>query len=130
MPAVSGWVKLFFPYLIDHRGDYVRNAAVTSAWVDWLKVTGLSACDNEPRIWMFPRHPATAPFNWLYHRTKYDMDFIGGLIGVSQDADTLALRPEVGWAVRDRITSARESLPDDIGFSRLLRLQRAERRSD
>ena len=29
------------------------------------------------------------------------MDAIGGLVGITQDRETLALRPKVGWAVRE-----------------------------
>src|SRR5690606_4892976 len=29
------------------------------------------------------------------------MEAVGGLVGVTQDHDTLALRPKVGWAVRE-----------------------------
>jgi hypothetical protein len=28
------------------------------------------------------------------------MEFIAGFVGVAQDARALALRPEIGWAVR------------------------------
>jgi hypothetical protein len=29
------------------------------------------------------------------------MEFLGGFVGVRQDADTLRLTPEVGWAIRE-----------------------------
>jgi hypothetical protein len=29
------------------------------------------------------------------------MEFLGCSVGVAQDSETLALRPEIGWAVRD-----------------------------
>jgi hypothetical protein len=29
------------------------------------------------------------------------MEFLGGFVGVAQDPATLALRPEIGWAVRE-----------------------------
>jgi hypothetical protein len=29
------------------------------------------------------------------------MEFLAGFIGVSQDTETLLLRPEAGWIVRD-----------------------------
>ena len=28
--------------------------------------------------------------------------FLAGFVGVGQEADTLRLRPEIGWAVRER----------------------------
>jgi hypothetical protein len=49
----------------------------------------------------FPSLPAKAPFLWNYLGTHYEMEFVGGLIGVAQDAATLALRPEIGWAIVD-----------------------------
>jgi hypothetical protein len=41
------------------------------------------------------------------------LDLLGGLTGVEQDANTLALRPVLGWAVRtrppqERITQTKE----------------------
>jgi hypothetical protein len=29
------------------------------------------------------------------------MEFLGGFVGVSQDKDTLTVKPEIGWAVRE-----------------------------
>ncbi|HLM72409.1 MAG TPA: hypothetical protein VK459_06955 [Polyangiaceae bacterium] len=37
------------------------------------------------------------------------MELLGGFVGVAQDADTLALRPAIGWAVRDADASARQA---------------------
>lgn len=34
------------------------------------------------------------------------MEFVGGLMGIRQDPDTLCLRPEIGWAVREAGSSA------------------------
>jgi hypothetical protein len=50
-----------------------------------------------------PCLPAKAPFIWRYMGTAYDMEFVGGLIGIAQDPATLCLRPEIGWAVRDAL---------------------------
>jgi hypothetical protein len=36
----------------------------------------------------------------LYFHETFDMELIGGLIGIRQDPRTLCLRPEIGWAVR------------------------------
>jgi hypothetical protein len=43
--------------------------------------------------------------HWEYSGTYFDMDFLGGLVGVAQDQETLALRPEIGWAVREAPTN-------------------------
>ena len=49
----------------------------------------------------FPSGLARAPFRWHYLRQIFEMEFLAGFVGVRQDADTLALRPEIGWAVRE-----------------------------
>lgn len=40
-------------------------------------------------------------FQWEFplQNLAFDMEFVGGFVGVSQDQQTLAVRPEVGWAV-------------------------------
>jgi hypothetical protein len=30
------------------------------------------------------------------------MELLGGFVGVTQEAETLRLRPEIGWGVRER----------------------------
>jgi len=129
LPTVSGWVKLFYPYLLDSCGGYVCSPSAESNETNWSTGKEPAVLGGQPRIWMFPRHPAIAPFRWLYLQTVFEMEFVGGLIGVAQDPETLALRPEIGWAVRDRMASRRESLPDEDGLIRIARLQRKEQPS-
>jgi len=42
---------------------------------------------------------ARAPFTWKYLDTEFAMEFLGGFVGVAQNASNLELRPEIGWAV-------------------------------
>jgi hypothetical protein len=44
-------------------------------------------------------------FCWQYFDKTFDMEFLGGFVGVAQDNETLALRPEIGWAVREAPTN-------------------------
>ena len=44
---------------------------------------------------------SSAPFIWNIFDTEYQMEFLAGFVGATQDAKTLALRPHIGWAVRD-----------------------------
>ena len=92
--SLTGWVVKLFPYVrsrnfLDETIRYARNP--------WLGGPRTLAPTREN----FPNLPAKAPFKWRFPLTTYDMEFIGGLIGVSQDRDSLCLRPEVGWAIRD-----------------------------
>jgi hypothetical protein len=50
-----------------------------------------------------PSGLSQVPFLWRngIAGRKRRMEAIGGLIGVTQDPETLALRPKVGWAVRE-----------------------------
>ena len=43
---------------------------------------------------------ASAPFVWSYLGTEYPMTFLAGFMGATQDANTLALRPLISWAIR------------------------------
>jgi hypothetical protein len=56
---------------------------------------------NGPTTDVFPTGLARAPFRWEYLEASYDMEFLGGFVGVRQNAGTLALRPEIGWVVRE-----------------------------
>jgi len=54
-----------------------------------------------PTIESFPGGLSKAPFRWNYLDRGYDMELLGGFVGVAQDSVTLTLRPEIGWAVRE-----------------------------
>jgi len=91
-PFISGWILTFFPYLKSgYQNDYV----------DWKKLQkrkhggGLNP-DN------FGGGLNKAPFKWKYFNEVFEMNLLGGFIGVSQDTDTKALKPEIGWLVGER----------------------------
>jgi hypothetical protein len=44
-----------------------------------------------------PEHPS-AGTTWS---DPSILEFLGGFVGVAQDQETLTLRPEIGWAVRE-----------------------------
>ncbi|WP_425396369.1 DUF4419 domain-containing protein [Aeoliella sp.] len=95
-PFISGWLRKLFPYIRRHKkamhNDYLERDDERS---------GPDPID-------IPRGPSRAPFVWNYLTDEYAMELFGGLIGVAQDPDTLALRPEIGWAVREAPTQAEE----------------------
>jgi hypothetical protein len=57
--------------------------------------------DSGPRISDLPSGISRAPFHWDYLDRSFDMEFLGGFVGVIQDKDTLSVKPEIGWAVRE-----------------------------
>jgi len=44
-----------------------------------------------------------APFIWEYFGQSFEMNFLGGFVGVSQDPETRAIKPEIGWLVGDNV---------------------------
>jgi hypothetical protein len=55
------------------------------------------------RISDLPFSISRAPFCWHYRKQSFNMQFLGGFVGVSQDKETLAVNPEIGWAVREAL---------------------------
>lgn len=104
--AVTGWIAAFFPYLKDPQDQSNQR----NSWLNdggWRLQSLLDGQWNDetydergPSPDSFPGGMARAPFVWKYHETLIDMEFLGGFVGVAQDATTLSLRPEIGWAIR------------------------------
>jgi hypothetical protein len=53
------------------------------------------------RLADLPSGLSKAPFRWNFLDRSFDMEFLGGFVGVGQDKETLTLRPEIGWTVRE-----------------------------
>jgi hypothetical protein len=98
-PYVSGWVRNLFPYLANPRARYRQPGGRPepplhrNRWIGEGEHSGPGRDD-------FPATPGAAPFRWVFLDRTFEMEFVGGLIGLTQDAETLCLRPEIGWAVR------------------------------
>lgn len=44
---------------------------------------------------------SSAPMIWDYLGTSYQMELLAGFVGATQDRTALAIRPTIGWAVRE-----------------------------
>jgi hypothetical protein len=96
-PYITGWIMAFFPYLKDSgtRRATVRNHG-------FLEYKGRSIYHPKNlTLSNLPHGLSMAPFTWDYLSKVFDMEFLGGFVGVAQNSETLALRPEIGWAVRE-----------------------------
>jgi hypothetical protein len=106
--VINGWITAFFPFrkdrqtgrasvptqeLLGNDQEELKRMLYPSGRSSW-DTPGFSA-DS------FPSGLSNAPFRWDYLDRSFDMEFLGGFVGVSQDKDTLALKPEIGWAVRE-----------------------------
>lgn len=90
--------NVLFPYIQDWKTEAYtfQNNYVSS----WSKAMNKSFSVG-PSTKCFPVGLSKVPFVWKYYDLMFDMEFIGGFVGVTQDQQTLALRPEIGWAVLD-----------------------------
>lgn len=97
--AVQGWINVFYPYLDGVKQDASASYANRSAWG--------TTTDR------FPSGLTKVPFVWNYLGTEYDMEFLGGFVGVHHGED-LGVRPAIGWAVRDVPGSKPRSPSEDV----------------
>lgn len=104
--AVTGWIAAFFPYFKDQQGNPTERNPWLAEGGPKLKLLLAGEWDQKrfdlggPSPGAFSSGLARAPFVWKYLEQGFDMEFVGGFVGVAQDSATLALRPEIGWAIR------------------------------
>jgi hypothetical protein len=105
--AVTGWIAAFFPYFKDGGGAATVQNPWLAAGGEKLRALLAGEWDQQrfdlggPSPGDFPGGLARAPFVREYLGTSFDMELLGGFVGVAQDPAVLALRPEVGWAIRE-----------------------------
>jgi hypothetical protein len=104
--AITGWISAFFPYFTDQDGNATRlNPWLAEGGPDLHRLlagkSDQERVDRGPSPDDFPSGLARAPFVWKYLNHEFEMEFLGGFVGVAQDPATLALRPEIGWGIRN-----------------------------
>jgi hypothetical protein len=87
-PYVTGWIVTLFPYFGKKRNAYLEN------WERRREIVFIGV-----KTTSFPRGVVYCPFKWLYQGNEIPMHFYAGFMCVTQDLHTLAVRPEIGWAV-------------------------------
>ena len=115
-PYLTGWSTVLVPYLLDQENLPKQRNPLLSNWVPLeTAVNQPNESDEEGECWWqesnsyfsgittssLPSGLAKAPFTWMYLDKQFQMEFIGGFVGVAQDEETKSLRPEIGWAVRE-----------------------------
>jgi hypothetical protein len=94
-PFVNGWINVLLPYLKNYKTKEcsVRNAMIEK-WDSGYVFGGLT---ND----QLPLGLCQTPFKWEYYEEEFEMEFVAGFVGSTQE-DDLALRPKIGWAIRDQ----------------------------
>jgi hypothetical protein len=106
--VINGWITAFFPYRKDRQTGRASVPSKALLGNDQEKLEKMFY-PGERSGWetpgfsadSFPSGLSKAPFRWEYLDRSFDMEFLGGFVGVAQDQETLTLRPEIGWAVRE-----------------------------
>ncbi len=100
-PFTTGWINVLFPYIQNRETKaYTSRNPYVYSWS-----TAMDDRDGwmggGPKTNSFPLGLSKVPFEWSFPHLNltFDMEFLGGFVGVAQDSQTLALRPEIGWAV-------------------------------
>jgi hypothetical protein len=114
--VITGWITDFFPYASFWDSDTNGRVLKRLYWHD---------CDEEGRLAaytvvapdgrsselqvcgpfctnMLPGSLSKVPFKWRYFADKFSMEFIAGFTSFTQDTETMAVRPKIGWAVREK----------------------------
>lgn len=107
-PYLTGWVTAFFPYLVnteDGLPTRLNRFLTAPDWARWddevsSPLPRRRVSNAGPTFTDFPSGLSRAPLSWRYFWRTYRMEFLAGFVGVRQSRETLALRPEIGWAVR------------------------------
>ena len=110
-PLISGWIIKFFPYL---GGKYPtsRNPMINVSIGPrkdqpqvYVSRRRGSAHNDQPEsgisIESLPGSLSKVPFNWQHSNHTYQMEFLAGFTGFTQDVETSEIRPKIGWAVRE-----------------------------
>ena len=86
--GINGWLTNFFPFLInDELNPYCWNG---NDWKD---------CRISKESFQYALNQVPFKLEIGHTGTKIDMKFIGGLVGVSIDANDSALTPVFAYAV-------------------------------
>lgn len=103
-PHMNGWINCLFPFVwSDDRARFATRNAHVERW-HWPELDALEdelAWEGAKQA-ALPLGLSRAPLTWrcLVPPAESRYELMAGFVGVSQDPRTLAVRAEIGWAVR------------------------------
>ncbi|MBB6052722.1 DUF4419 domain-containing protein [Armatimonas rosea] len=96
--VATGWISDLFPYFGD-SGEHYRNDTLAIPRQDWALVSKddhpMGRAGVSPKT--FPSGLACAPIT--LRPGEFRLNLLAGFLGVTQDAQTGALAPLIGWSV-------------------------------
>eukprot|EP00747_Dinoflagellata_sp_TGD_P162443 gnl/TRDRNA2_/TRDRNA2_180066_c0_seq1.p1 gnl/TRDRNA2_/TRDRNA2_180066_c0~~gnl/TRDRNA2_/TRDRNA2_180066_c0_seq1.p1 ORF type:complete len:503 (-),score=116.03 gnl/TRDRNA2_/TRDRNA2_180066_c0_seq1:90-1481(-) len=113
----NGWINVFFPYVerrenrycVPYSADagYVQEGLVYDKRYGMGGGRGIGGPDCED----FPSGMSCAPVEWAYYERSINLDFNAGFVGATQDAESLQIRPAVGWFITKRVEVPKRKMP-------------------
>ena len=102
---INGWILTLFPYLMEMKRNEKMSSWKNDTYKEKPGVKEYEYGDSLPvTTSSFASGMVSVPFEWVSvpDDKKYPMQFFAGFMAATQDHNTLAIRPEIGWAVADR----------------------------
>ncbi len=98
--VMTGWITTLFPYLTSGRDNFYIDDWARRLEID-VKQDLLDQWDAPQgvRLNEIPSCLTSVPMRVHWGNEVAEMRLIGGLIGVSQNAEKLVLQPECGWVI-------------------------------
>ncbi len=94
-PYITGWIIKFFPYI------YSENEAIENPFIHGNKYAYSGLRSNN-----FPSGLSKVDLDLMFLENnslnRYNMELYSGYIGILQDTFSKSLKPEIGWAIRDK----------------------------
>lgn len=124
-PAVmTGWANLFFPYLKNHHDELYANPYLAD-WQERLSIDDRQTFQDRmcaPQgvgLASIPACLTSVPVTVYWGKQETAMQFVGGLMGVTQNSQSLEIEPQCGWAVLydqpvDPLSTAQQAREDRI----------------
>ncbi|KYF61289.1 hypothetical protein BE11_17140 [Sorangium cellulosum] len=116
---LTGWIHVLFPYLRAWPNDYFAPNPYIETWHERYlaaeaRSDALGGLGNPqgPGLSEIPPGLTSAQLRFIDRsRREHPMEFISGLIGVTQDPHSLALLPEFVWAVAHQAAESATQIP-------------------
>ena len=129
--SVNGWILDLFPYIgdtLDLFPEWTRKNHCLGKWKtiplkldkEVKKVVSFEIVEGELSTESFPPGVVSAPFVWKIPAAdkEYKMKFFAGFMAATQNSKTLAIQPEIGWAVTDEEAEKKAADMRESGYSR------------
>jgi Domain of unknown function (DUF4419) len=90
---------VLFPYIKDSETEaYILKNSYVNNWFKKMELKQESSWEGGLATDDFPLGLSKVPVKWKYLIETFEMEFVGGFVGVSQDQETCAVRPGIGSA--------------------------------